>query len=81
MTIRRRVLKQRAEQRGVRVAALVAELAALEASPAEADRDDLAELDRRWQAFQAQSSVTSNEDVARWLETWGTPAFRSWRRR
>src|SRR6266545_2223931 len=45
-------LKQRAEERGVSVAALVAELAALEASPAEADRDDIAELDRRWQAFQ-----------------------------
>jgi hypothetical protein len=40
--------------------------------------DEVAELDRRWQAFQAQDSVASNDDVVRGLQTWGTPAFRSW---
>jgi len=74
-------LKQRAEERGVSVGELVAELAALEASPAEADRDSIAELDRRWQAFRAQSSATSNEEVVRWLETWGTSEFQGWRSR
>ena len=74
-------LKQRAEERGVSVPELVAELAAIEISPAEADRDDIAELDRRWQAFEAQSGAISNDEVIKWLRTWGTPAFRSWHRR
>jgi predicted transcriptional regulator len=38
------------------------------------------ELDRRWKAFEAQGSVAANDDVVRWLQTWGTPAFRSWRK-
>ena len=70
-------LKQRAEQRGLSVSELVAELATLEIGPMEADEEAIAELDRRWLAFEAQSSVTSNEDVVKWLHTWGTPAFRS----
>jgi len=74
-------LKQRAEERGVSVPELVAELAAIEISPAEADRDDIAELDRRWQAFEAQSGAISNDEVIKWLRAWGTPAFRSWHRR
>jgi len=74
-------LKQRAEERGVSVPELVAELAAIEIGPAEADRDDIAELDRRWQAFEAQSGTISNDEVIKWLRTWGTPAFRSWHRR
>jgi predicted transcriptional regulator len=74
-------LKQRAEERGMSVPELVAELAAFEASPAESDHDDIAELDRRWKAFEAQGSAISNEEVVRWLQTWGTPAFRSWRDR
>ncbi len=74
-------LRQRAEERGVTVPELVAELAATEASSAEADRDDIAELDRRWKAFEAQDSVASGEEVVRWLQTWGTPAFRAWRSR
>jgi predicted transcriptional regulator len=73
-------LKTRAEERGVTVSELVAELATL-AGPVESDRDDVAELDRRWKAFEAQESVASSEDVVRWLQTWGTPAFRSWRTR
>jgi predicted transcriptional regulator len=75
------ILRQRAEERGVSVQELVAELAALEAGPAEADRDDVVELDRRWKAFEAQGAATSNDEVVRWLQTWGTPAFRSWRNR
>ena len=74
-------LKRRAEERGVPVPELVAELATLAVSSVEADVDDVAELDRRWQAFETQDSVASNDDVVRWLQTWGTPAFRSWRNR
>jgi len=74
-------LRQRAEERGVSVPALLAELLALEAAPARAGNDEIAELDRRWKAFEAQEDVASNDDVVRWLKTWGTPAFRNWRDR
>jgi predicted transcriptional regulator len=74
-------LKRRAAERGVTVPELVAELATLAVSPVEADADDVAELDRRWRAFEAQDSVVSNDEVVRWLQTWGTPEFRSWRSR
>ena len=74
-------LKRRAAEQGVTVPELIAELATLAVSPVEADVDDVTELDRRWQAFKIQDSVVSNDDVVRWLQTWGTPAFRSWRNR
>lgn len=74
-------LKQRAQERGVTVPELVAELVTLAAGPVDADADDVAELDRRWNAFEAQSSVATNEDVVRWLQTWGTSTFRSWHKR
>ena len=65
------VLKQRAQERGVTVPELVAELVTLEAGPVGADAADIAELDRRWKAFEAQGSVADSEDVVRWLQTWG----------
>ena len=74
-------LKQRAQERGVTVPELVAELVTLAASPVDADADDVAELDRRRNAFEAQGSVATNEDVVRWLQTWGTSTFRSWHKR
>ena len=42
---------------------------------------DIAELDRRWQAFEAQETVADSADVVRWLKTWGTPGFKSWQKR
>ncbi|MBV8699979.1 hypothetical protein [Bradyrhizobium sp.] len=74
-------LRQRADERGVSVPELLAELLVLEAGSVRADSDEIAELDRRWKAFEAQKSVASNDEVVRWLETWGTPAFRNWRDR
>jgi predicted transcriptional regulator len=74
-------LTQRAAERGVSVPELVAELVTLEAGPVVAEAGDVAELDRRWKAFEAQDAVAANDDVVRWLQTWGTPAFRSWRQR
>jgi predicted transcriptional regulator len=74
-------LKQRAEERGVTVPELVAELVTLAVSSVDVDAADIAELDRRWKAFEAQGSIAANDDVVRWLQTWGTPAFRSWRKR
>jgi predicted transcriptional regulator len=72
-------LTQRAAERGVSVPELVAELVTLEAGPVAAEAEDIAELDRRWKAFEAQGSVAASDDVVRWLQTWGTPAFRGWR--
>ena len=72
------VLKQRAAERGM--PELVAELVTIAVSPAAADDAEIAE-DRRWKAFEAQDSVASNDEVVRWLQTWGTSAFRSWRKR
>jgi predicted transcriptional regulator len=74
-------LKQRAQQRGLTVPELVAELVTLEVGSVDADAADIAELDRRWNAFEAQGSGVANDEVVRWLQTWGTPAFRSWRKR
>ena len=69
------VLQQRAAERGVTVSELVAELATIAVGPVAADVDDVAELDRRWKAFEAQDSVASNDEVVRWLQTWGTSVF------
>jgi predicted transcriptional regulator len=70
-------LKERAAERGVSVPELVAELVMLEADPGKAEAGDIAELDRRWKAFEGQASVVENDDVVRWLKTWGAPAFMS----
>jgi predicted transcriptional regulator len=40
------------------------------------DLDEIAELDRRWAAIEAGEPRVSHDEVVRWLETWGTPAFR-----
>src|SRR4051812_48184299 len=69
-------LTQRAAERGVSVPELVAELVTLEVGPVVAEAGEIAELDRRWKAFEAQDSIAANDDVVRWLQTWGTPAFR-----
>jgi predicted transcriptional regulator len=74
-------LTQRAAERGVSIQELVAELVTLEAGPAVAEAGDIDELDRRWKAFEAQGSVAASDEVVRWLQTWGTPGFRSWRKR
>ncbi len=47
--------------------------------PLAIDPDELAELDRRWAAIEAGEATVPHDEVVRWLETWGTPAFRPWR--
>jgi predicted transcriptional regulator len=37
----------------------------------------LARLDRQWTAIKEGEATVSHEEVLRWLQTWGTPAFRS----
>jgi hypothetical protein len=42
--------------------------------------DALAELETQWAAIESGAIPTvPHEKVARWLETWGTPAFKPWR--
>ena len=74
------LLRDRAEARGVSVFDIVAGLVALtepstevvELPPAE-----LAELDRQWAAIESGEEKTyPHEEVARWLQTWGTPDFK-----
>jgi len=69
-------LERRAADRGITVAELIAELV-----PAAADAPAVAELERRWKAVQAGGETVAHQDVVRWLNTWGTPSFRSWRDR
>jgi predicted transcriptional regulator len=45
------------------------------------DLDELAELERRWAAIEVGEATVPHDRVVRWLETWGTPAFRPWRDR
>jgi predicted transcriptional regulator len=45
------------------------------------DLDEIAELDRRWAAIEAGEATVPHDEVVRWLQTWGTPAFRPWRER
>ena len=69
------VLKQRAAERGVTVPELVAELATIAVSPVAADVDEIAELDRRWKAFEAQDSVASNDESSDGFKHGAHPRF------
>ena len=71
------VLQVRATELGMTVSQLIAELAALDGPPREADADELAELDRRSASVTERSRVP-HERVVQWLRTWGTPRFRPW---
>jgi predicted transcriptional regulator len=71
------VLELRAAELGVTVPQLIAELAALDSTPRDADADEIAELDRR-AAKAASGSRVPHERVVQWLRTWGTPEFRQW---
>ena len=72
-------LEVRAAERGLSVTELVAEITALATSPEVPSADDVAELDRRWAVIEAGEPTISNDVVVRWLCTWGSPAFKSWR--
>ena len=66
-------LARRAAERGLTVPELVAELALV------SEAEDIAELERRSRAIRDGTDKTiPHEEVVRWLETWGTPAFRPW---
>lgn len=72
-------LQERAAAQGMSVSELVADMTALGETPASVPDADLAELDREWAKVKAGGATVAHRDVAQWLKTWGTPAFRPWR--
>ncbi|MFL5046307.1 MAG: hypothetical protein ACJ8EA_15845 [Xanthobacteraceae bacterium] len=75
------VLEAQAAARGVTIGQVVADLVAFIDPQVPADAEELAELDRQWAAIEAGEPTIPHEQVARWLETWGTPAFKPWHER
>ncbi len=71
------VLEVRAAELGVTVPQLIAELAALDSTPRDADAEEIAELDRR-AVIATLGSRVPQERVVQWLRTWGTSSFRPW---
>jgi predicted transcriptional regulator len=71
-------LEARAAERGLSVSKLLAEMTALQGRIAVLSAEEIAELDRQWAAVKAGEPTVPHEEVVRWLQTWGTPAFRSW---
>jgi hypothetical protein len=66
------LLEARAAARGT----IVAELIALDDDSSVMEPGQLAELDRRWKSVEAGAKTVPHEEVVRWLETWGTQAYR-----
>ena len=75
------VLEAQAAARGVTIGQVVADLVAFIDAQVPADAGELAELDRQWAGIEAGEPTVPHEEVARWLETWGTPAFKPWQER
>lgn len=74
-------LEARAAEAGLSLSDLLAQMTSDLASPAEISDDALDELDRQWEAIRAGEPTVPHEEVARWLRTWGTSAFRPWHSR
>jgi predicted transcriptional regulator len=74
-------LEAQAAARGMSVSQVVAEMVAFVDAQPPADAEEIAELDRQWAAIEAGQPTVPHEKVARWLETWGTPAFKPWHER
>jgi hypothetical protein len=72
-------LEARAAAVGVSVSELISQLVSLEGASAKVSPDDLTELDRQWAAIKSGEPTIAHDDVASWLDTWGTPRFRFWR--
>jgi predicted transcriptional regulator len=74
-------LTVRAAERGVSVSELVAELVTFADIQPSVGSQEIADLDRQWAAIESGEPTVPHDQVVRWLETWGTPAFRPWRER
>jgi predicted transcriptional regulator len=72
-------LESRAAEVGLSVPELLAEMVTLEGASARLSPAEMNELDRQWAAIKAGEPTIAHDDVVRWLDTWGTPRFRSWK--
>jgi len=70
-----------AGERGTTVSEIVSDLVALGADAALATPAELAELRLQSAAIRAGEPTVAHDDVVRWVETIGTPAFRPWSKR
>jgi predicted transcriptional regulator len=70
-------LKERAAELSMTVDEFLAAIAS-ETGVVRVDPGEIAELDRRWAKVEAGARAVRNEEVVRWLETWGTPEFKPW---
>jgi len=73
-------LEARAAEAGLSVRELLAEMVAVRGA-SQLPFAELAELDRQWDAIKAGEPTIAHDDVVRWLDTWGTSAFRPWKGR
>jgi predicted transcriptional regulator len=74
-------LELRAAEVGLSVPELLAEMIGVQGARAELSDSEVTDLDRQWAAIKAGESTVPHDDVVRWLDTWGTPGFRSWKGR
>jgi predicted transcriptional regulator len=72
-------LESRATEAGISVSELLAEMVAPAGTATTLSRAEMTELDRQWAAIKAGASTVAHDDVVRWLDTWGTPGFKSWK--
>jgi hypothetical protein len=72
-------LKARAAAAGLSVPQLLAQMVALENAAVKLSAEDMADLDQQWASVKAGEPTASHGDVVRWLDTWGTPGFKSWK--
>jgi ribosomal protein L12E/L44/L45/RPP1/RPP2 len=70
-------LASRAAVRGLSVSELIAEMTAAHDTAA-VSHNEIAELERQWNAIKSGERTIEHEKVVRWLQTWGTPSFRPW---
>ncbi len=68
-------LESRAAEAGLSISELLTEIAR-QSAPAEISAAELTELDGQWAAIEAGEPTVSHEQIARWLDAWGTPSFR-----
>jgi predicted transcriptional regulator len=57
---------------------MVAETTSPKSASVRLSPEETNELDRQWAAIKAGELTIAHYDVARWLDTWGTPNFRAW---
>ena len=65
-------LQGRAAAQGLSVSELVAGMVALSGTPDSVSAADLADLEREWAAVKAGDATVPHDDVAQWLQSWGT---------